>query len=123
MNFDYLYNINMNSELKFNLVNKITNLQEIVKNIIRKNQLYKTTGFLEINDLNSCVIFAESIYLNLRNLMNKINDNEDNEDRYIGSLQDIIGEISTLISLYGCDTLNNLVTVCIGIKYKIEEKY
>ena len=66
MNFDYLYNINMNSTLKTNLVNKITNLQEIVKNVIRKNQLYKTTGFLEINDLNSCIIFAESIYNKLK---------------------------------------------------------
>ena len=93
MNFDYLYNINMNSELKSNLVNKIINLQEIVKNVIRKNQLYKTTGFLEINDLNSCVIFAESIYFNLRNLLKKINDNEDNEDSHIVALQDIIGEI------------------------------
>ncbi len=129
----------MNSTLKTNLVNKITNLQEIVKNVIRKNQLYKTTGFLEINDLNSCVIFAENIYFNLRNVMNKINNvneisvneisvneisvNEINEDTIILALQIIIEEISTLISLYGCDTLDNLVTVCIGNKYKIEEKY
>ena len=41
----------MNTAFKTTIVNKISNLQEIVKNVIRTNQLYKTMGFLEINDL------------------------------------------------------------------------
>ena len=125
----------MSSTLKSNIINKINNLQEIVKNVIRKNQLYKTTGFLEINDLNSCVIFAENIYTKLKNLLNEIDANDANEidandaneidanDAIINKLQSIIGELSTLVSLYGCDTLDNLIKVCIGNKYVVEEKY
>jgi hypothetical protein len=102
----------MSNDLKKNIINKVINLQEIVKNVIRSNQLYKTTGFLEINDLNSCVSFAESIYLKLRKILDTI-ESADNDDT-ITALQSIIEEISTLISLYGCDTLDNLIKVCIS---------
>ena len=79
------------------IINKIINLQEIIKNAIRSNQLYKTMGFLEINDLNSCVVYAESIYAKLKSLLST-NVSAD-ENQLINSLQAIIGEISTLISL------------------------
>jgi ATP-dependent Lon protease len=111
----------MSNDLKKNIINKVINLQEIVKNVIRSNQLYKTTGFLEINDLNSCVSFAESIYSKLRKILDTI-ESADGDDT-ITALQSIIEEISTLISLYGCDTLDNLIKVCIGNKYIIEDKY
>lgn len=111
----------MNNELKKNINIKVINLQDIVKNIIRSNQLYKKTGFLEINDLNACVSFAENIYLKLRKLLNTIECDDDNNT--ITELQVIIEEISTLINLYGCDTLDNLIKICIGNKYIIEDKY
>jgi len=112
----------MDNDLKPTIINKIINLQEIVKNIIRANQLYKTTGFIEINSLNSCVTFAESIYSKLRHLLNTIKNETANENS-IAALQTIIEEISILISLYGCDTLDNLIMICIGNKYTIGEKY
>jgi ATP-dependent Lon protease len=106
------------------IINKIINLQEIIINVIRSNQLYKTMGFLEINDLNACVIFAESIYAKLKGLLTAIgNNNTDaDENQIINTLQAIISEISTLISLYGCDTIESLIQVCIG-KYAIDDKY
>ena len=103
------------------ITNKIINLQELVKNTIRSNQLYKTMGFLEINDLNSCIIFAESIYNKLKKTLTEINDT--NEDVLINKVQDIMCEISTLISLYGCESLDKLIQICIGNKYNVEEKY
>ena len=103
------------------ITNKIINLQELVKNTIRSNQLYKTMGFLEINDLNSCIIFAESIYNKLKKTLTEINYT--NEDVLINKVQDIMCEISTLISLYGCESLDKLIQICIGNKYNVEEKY
>jgi len=103
------------------IINKIINLQELVKNTIRSNQLYKTMGFLEINDLNSCVIFAENIYTKLKKTLTEINDTT--EDILINKVQDIMREISTLISLYGCESLDKLIHICIGNKYVIEDKY
>lgn len=103
------------------ITNKIINLQELVKNTIRSNQLYKTMGFLEINDLNSCIIFAESIYNKLKKTLTEINDTT--EDHLINKVQDIMCEISTLISLYGCESLDKLIQICIGNKYNVEEKY
>jgi len=115
----------MNNSFKILIIKKINKLKEIVKNIIRSNQIYKVMGFLEANDLNSCIIFAESIFNKLNNKLITINDTllEIDEDDLINEIQDIIYEISTLISLYGCDTLENLIYVCIGNKFIVEEKY
>ena len=97
--------------------NKINELMEIVQNVIRANQLYNTLEFLEISEFNSCITFAESIFAKLQKLKSV------NAETSINALQSIISEISTLIRLYGCHTLANLITVCIGNKYIIEEKY
>jgi len=114
----------MNSALKNNIINKINNLQEIIKNVIRTNHLYKMTGFLKTIDLNSCVVYAESIYFKLDKLMESVEHLlEEQENDIINKLQNIIEEISTLISLYGCDTLDSLIMICIGSKYIIEGKY
>jgi ATP-dependent Lon protease len=111
-----------------NLINKIITLQEIVQNVIRSNQLYKTLGFLEAIDLNSCVIYSENIFLKLKLEYLLVDEqiktsNFNNIEQNITTLQAIIGEISTLISLYGCDTLENLIQICIGHKFSIEAKY
>ena len=105
-------------------LNKIVKLQAIVQNVIRSNQLYKTLGYIEANDLNSCIIYAEGIYLKLKKELLSIETNSiENVETLISALQAIITDISTLISLYGCDTLENLIHICIGYKFSIEEKY
>jgi ATP-dependent Lon protease len=123
------------------IINKIINLQEIVKNVIRSNQLYKTMGFLEINDLHSCILYAEDIYAKLKAVhanavavganavavgANAVavgaNATDADNQQLITTLQAIVNTISTLISLYGCDTIDSLVNVCIG-KYNISEEY
>lgn len=113
----------MTNALSEQIINKIIKLQCIVQNIIRVNQTYKTQGFLEANDLNSCIIYAEAIYVKLKNLLVTVKEGEALEDSIITTLQSIITEISTLISLYGCDSIDNLINVCIGHKFSIEEKY
>ena len=54
------------ANIQTTIINKIMKLQDIVKNVIRSNQLYKTLGFLEATDLNSCITYAESIFLKLQ---------------------------------------------------------
>jgi hypothetical protein len=105
------------------IINKIIKLQEVVQNVIRSNQLYKTLGFLEGNDLNTCITYAESIYSKLKKTRVEVETTPDATDAHINTLQDIIREISTLISLYGCDTLENLISICIGHQFSIETKY
>ena len=110
------------------IINKIIKLQGIVQNVIRTNQLNKTLGFIEANDLNSCITYAETIYLKLMKEMLVVEEkiaaaNFNDIDGVINTLQDIVREVSTLISLYGCDTLENLIQICIGHNFNIEEKY
>ena len=99
----------MSQSFETTIVNKIIHLQEIVRKVIRANQLYKTIGFLEATDLNSCVVFAEKIFDKLKKMLIAIENGTDIDNKeivnneIINSLQDIIFEISTLISLYGCD--------------------
>jgi len=119
----------MSQSFETTIVNKIIHLQEIVRKVIRANQLYKTIGFLEATDLNSCVVFAEKIFDKLKKMLISIENGTDIDNKeivnneIINSLQDIIFEISTLISLYGCDSMDSLVEICIGNKFIIEEKY
>ena len=56
------YNITMPDKSFHPIINKINKLQVIVQNVIRSNQLYKTLGFIEANDLNSCITYAETIF-------------------------------------------------------------
>ena len=118
----------MSQTFSTTIVNKIMHLQEIVRQVIRTNQLYKTLGFVEANDLNSCVVYAETIFIKLKKALNSVETKTENE--IINTLQDIVFEVSTLISLYGCDTLDNLIEICIGNKFvslietgKYKEKY
>lgn len=105
--------------------NKIIKLQDIVKNVSRTNQLYKIMGFLEATELNACLVYAETIYLKLKKeqLAFEAKTMDDDFNDTINTLQDIVGDISTLISLYGCEKLENLIHICIGHNYKIDEKY
>ena len=111
------------ANIQTTIINKIMKLQDIVKNVIRSNQLYKTLGFLEATDLNSCITYAESIYSKLQQAHVDMQIFNENENVNINILQDIVREISTLISLYGCDTLEHLIHICIGHNFSIEEKY
>jgi len=116
----------MMTNIQFTIItNKYIKLKEIVEKVIRSNQLYKTMGFIEANDLHSCIIYAESIHAKLKKELFSLETQviENNEEKIINTLQDIIIEISTLISLYGCDTLENLIHVCIGHNFRMEEKY
>lgn len=101
--------------------NKILKLKEIVKNSIRSNQCNKNLDFIESNDLNLCIDYAEGIYDTLNDLSNNINTIT--QDEAIDQLQNIINKISTLISLYGCESLDNLIYICISSQYKFESRY
>jgi AAA+ superfamily predicted ATPase len=100
---------------------KIIKLKEIIKNSINSNQLNKKLDFIESNDLNSCIDYAEGIYDSLSDLSNYVNTLS--QDETIDKLQSIINKISTLISLYGCDNLDDLIYICISSQYKLESRY
>ena len=80
--------------------NKIIKLKQIIKNSIKSNQLNKKLDFIESNDLNLCIDYAEGIYDSLNDLSFCVNTTS--QDELIDNLQNIINKISTLISLYGC---------------------
>jgi hypothetical protein len=101
--------------------NKILKLKEIVKNSIRSNQYNKNLNFIESTDLNLCIDYAEGIYDLLSDLSKNINTIT--QDETIDQLQTIINKISTLISLYGCESLDNLIYICIGSQYQFEPRY
>jgi len=101
--------------------NKITKLKEIVKNSIKSNQVNKNLDFIESSDLILCIDYAEGIYDSLSDLSLIIDTIT--QDDAIDKLQIIINKISTLISLYGCDTLDNLIYICISSQYKLENRY
>ena len=49
------------------IIKKIDRLKNIIRNIIKSNQVYKKLGFIEATDFNSCVVYAETIYNKLTN--------------------------------------------------------
>jgi len=105
------------------LLNKIIKLQDTIEKVIRSNQLYKTLGFIEASDLNACSIYAESIYLKLKETKSLVEGQKTADEVLLNKLQDIMREMSTLISLYGCDSLENLTQICVGHNFSIEEKH
>ena len=52
---------------------KIINLKKIIKSSIKSNQVNKNLDFIESNDLNLCIEYAEGIYDSLTDLSNCIN--------------------------------------------------
>jgi len=121
-----------------NIVNKIVKLQEIIKDIVRINQKYKVLEIIDTNDLNSCINYAETIYAKLKHELAALNaapaapaalapapaaGQDDVTNNAIGNLQQLIFEMSTLISLYGCNKIEHALTVCVGHNYIIDEKY
>ena len=100
---------------------KIINLKKIIKNSIKSNQINKNLDFIESNDLNLCIEYSEGIYDSLTDLSNCINTIT--QDEAIDNLQNIIKKISTLISLYGCGNLDDLINICINSQYKLESRY
>lgn len=113
----------MNTSFKNLMIQKITKLNEIIKNVIRANQLYKTMKILEATDLNLCVKFAENIYAKLNKISIKLKEEAVDEQHIQDAIENIMCEIATLIGLYGCDTLETLIYICIGNKFKMEYQY
>lgn len=114
----------MNDSFKQLIINKVNKLKEVIKNVIKSGQYSKKLDFIESNDYTLCIEFSEKIYDDIVKFIEYIN-NDDNktEDSVIDRLQQIINKVSTLISLYGCDTLTTLISICVGNKYNVEERY
>lgn len=106
-----------------NFINKILFLQNIVQGVVKRNHIYKTMEIIEASDVNSCIKYAEYIFGKLKTEMLRCKSTAFAEDQALINIQQIITEISTLICLYGCDTLADLISVCIGNNYPIEDKY
>lgn len=106
-----------------NINNKIIQLQEIIKDIVRINQRYKVLEIIDTNDLNSCINYADLIYGKLKTEYYSLALDTYDENQAVSNLQDIVFEMSTLISLYGCDKLEHALVVCVGQKYTVEDKY
>ena len=114
----------MNDSFKQLIINKVNKLKEVVKNVIKSSQYNKKLDFIEFNDFTLCIEFSEKIYDDIIKFIEFLNNDENKtEDNVIDRLQKIINKLSTLISLYGCDTLNTLLNICVGNKYNIEDKY
>lgn len=112
----------LNKNIQENIMNKMYKLQKIINGVIRVNKKYKTLDIIDAIELNNCVNFAEEIYIKLRKELLSISNNEINEDICIDNLQNIIIKISTLISLYGCERLDDLIYVCLGSSFTINDE-
>ena len=114
----------MNDSFKQLITNKVNKLKEVIKNVIKSGQYNKKLEFIESNDLTLCIEFSEKIYDDIIKFIEFLNNDENKtEDNVIDRLQQIINKTSTLISLYGCDTLNTLISICVGNKYIIEDRH
>ena len=117
-------NIGINNNIiQESIINKIIFLQNIVQDVVKRNQIYKAMDLVEASDLNTCISYTELIFIKLRNALTLSKAPVFAETECLTQVQAIIGEISTLVCLYGCDTLDHLVSICIGVNFKIEEKY
>ena len=100
--------------------NEITSLVEkkysFFQNLIQQTVLHversKFFDILAISDMNKCVKMLKTIHENLEVLYTKQKEFE--TDVLVKKLQDINNEVSSVIRIFGTESLEDLVHVCIG---------
>ena len=98
--------------------NKILSLQEIVRKTMLSVQKYKMMDIFGANELNICIKTLETIFVHLNHLSETINKkNKVDLPQCINKLQEITNELSSLIRSYGTETIEDLVTICLGYDY------
>ena len=99
--------------------------QRVIQKTLLHVQKNKMLDILTINELNKCV----NILYDLSKTLKELVDTKDSmaTDVLLGRLQDINNDLSGILKLYGTDSLEDLLTICIGtngiLGYNENKKY
>jgi len=92
---------------------------EFFKDVIQKTIIHiyknKTLDILGISDVNTCIERLCEISKKIQ----EITDTKNNTDNLINNLQTINNELSSLLKVYGTDSLEDLLIICFGNNNKI----
>jgi len=99
--------------------------QRVIQKTLLHVQKNKMLDILSINELNKCV----NILYDLSKKLKELVDTKDTiaTDILLGRLQDVNNDLSGILKLYGTDSLEDLLTICIGtngiLGYNENKKY
>jgi hypothetical protein len=92
---------------------------EFFKDVIQKTIIHiyknKTLDILGISDVNTCIERLGEISKKIQ----ETTDTKNNTDNLINNLQIINNELSSLLKIYGTDSLEDLLLICFGNNNKI----
>ena len=113
-------------------IEKITNLQEIIKRTIIAVQSYKKTDIYGANEMSICIRGLEELFTSLAGMLLPLHRKKMIDyNQYINQLQESITELSSIFRMFGTARLDDLISICFGQKFiakniigtDIESKY
>ena len=99
--------------------------QRVIQKTLLHVQKNKMLDILTINELNKCVNILYDLSKTLKDLI----DTKDSisTDILLGRLQDVNNDLSGILKLYGTDSIEDLLTICVGMNgilgYNENKKY
>ena len=101
-----------NTEKKELVDKKIKFFQEVIQKTILYIQKNKLLDILGISEVNQCIQIFHEVNQKITCLIEKQHINS--EDQTIDQLQSINNQLSTVLKMYGTDSLEDLLSICFG---------
>jgi ATP-dependent Lon protease len=109
---------NMNTPQVSPLVSKkIEFFQDVIQKTILNVQKNKVLDILGVSDINICLHKLSILNEKMRTMMESLNQNQN--DDVVQHLQLINNELSSLLKVYGTESLEDMLVVCFGNNYSI----
>ena len=99
------------------LERKYVFFQDLIQKTILHSQKNKMLDILGTSDVNKCI----NILYDLCKSLKEMHDEKDRltTEALLNKLQDINNELSSILKIYGTDSLEDLLTICFGMNYMI----
>ena len=91
---------------------KIQFFQDVIQKTILNVQKNKILDILGVSDVTACITTINTISDNLKKLAENMNTHT--TDAMINSLQNLNNELSSLLKIYGTESLEDLLSICFG---------
>ena len=91
---------------------KIVFFQDVIQKIVLNVQKNKTLEILGVSEVNACINTLCELSKQIHDLSKNINTLQ--TEFIINTLQTINNDISTLLKMYGTNSLDDLLSICFG---------
>ena len=99
------------------VVDKLYNMQSIIRRTLVSSQKYKLYDILGANELNICVSTLDGLFLDMKNLAELIQQDAINSVDVHNRFKDIETEFLIILKNFGTDSLSDLIELVLGEDY------